>query len=413
MSVFKPQDEAEIIEIVRWANESLSPVEIIGHGTKRSVGRLMEGGHEVDLSLHTGVTLYEPDELVLSAKAGTSLAEIEILLRQNGQCFQFEPMDYGPLLGLNAGKGTIGGMLGANSSGPRRLKCGAARDHILGVRAVSGRAELFKSGGRVVKNVSGYDVSKLMANSWGTLAVFSELTFKVMPAPETSATVVIRGLNDEAAARAMAMAMGSREEVSSAAHLPASNVWMFLKGDLGADPATILRIEGIEESVKHRSQQLCKLLGGESYILNEETSRQLWREVRDVLPFCKAGDQRAVWRVTMAPMQSWQMVDEFRRYAGVDAYYDWQGGLIWLRMEAEPEARILRKLIERHGGGHALLVRASEKIRKTEDIFQPQAPALAALTERLKLQFDPLQILNRGRIYPAQTMQGAEHANAF
>lgn len=413
MSVFKPQDEAEIIEIVRWAHDNLSPVEIIGHGTKRSIGRFVEGGHEVDMSLHTGVTLYEPDELVLSAKAGTSLAEIEILLRQNGQCFQFEPMDYGPLLGQAAGRGTVGGMLASNSSGPRRLKSGAARDHILGVRAVSGRAELFKSGGRVVKNVSGYDVSKLMANSWGTLAVFSELTFKVMPAAETSASVVVSGLDDEAAAKAMAMAMGSREEVASAAHLPASNVWMFLKGALGAEPATLLRVEGIEASVKHRCQKLCALLGGDSYILEEESSRQVWREIRDVLPFCKAGDQRVVWRVTMPPMQGWRMVDELRRYAGVDAYYDWQGGLIWLRMEAEPEARILRTLIERHGGGHATLIRGNEQVRASEEVFQPQNPALASLTERVKLQFDPYQILNPGRIYPAHAKQEAEYANAF
>ncbi|WP_243463275.1 FAD-linked oxidase C-terminal domain-containing protein, partial [Brucella suis] len=294
--------------------------------------------------------------------------------------------------------------LAANLAGPRRLKAGAARDHVLGVRVVSGRGEVFKSGGRVVKNVTGYDLSKGMANSWGTLGVATEVTFKVLPAPETVATLAVRGLDDEQAARVMALAMGSREEVSSAAHLPPTVAWRFLDGKLGGDAATILRLEGFAPSVAHRSRQLQDLLGrtGTIDVLDDSQSRQLWREVRDVLPYAQAGDGRAVWRVSMAPMQGWRMVDEFRRHAGVDAYYDWQGGLIWMRMEAEPEADVLRKLIARHGGGHATLIRAPERVRGSVDVFQPQPAALAALSARLKQQFDPENILNPGRMYPHQ-----------
>ncbi len=401
-TILKPQDEAGVVDAVQEALARSTPLEIIGHGSKRGIGHRVDAGHVLDISELTGVTLYEPDELVLSAKAGTPMAEIEKLLVDNNQCFHFEPMDYGPLLSGESGRGTIGGALAGNLSGPRRLKAGAARDHVLGVRVVSGRGELFKSGGRVVKNVTGYDLSKGMANSWGTLGVATEVTFKVLPKPETAATLAVRGLTDEQAARAMAMAMGSREEVASAAHLPPTVANRFLDGKLGWEAATVLRLEGFAPSVEHRSRQLQALLGGVVDVLNEAQSHQLWREVRDVLPYANAGDNRAVWRVSMAPMLGWCMVDEFRRYAGVDAFYDWQGGLIWMRMEADPEAQTLRQLIAKYGGGHATLVRAPESVRSSVEVFEPQPAALAALSQRLKHQFDPENILNPGRMHPRQ-----------
>jgi glycolate oxidase FAD binding subunit len=202
----------------------------------------------------------------------------------------------------------------------------------------------------------------------------------------------------------MAMAMGSREEVASAAHLPPTVANRFLGGKLGWEAATVLRLEGFAPSVEHRSRQLRAFLGqsGEVEVLDGTQSQQLWREVRDVLPYANTGDNRAVWRVSMTPMQGWRMVDEFRRHAGVDAYYDWQGGLIWMRMEADPEAQTLRKLITKYGGGHATLVRAPEHIRASVEVFEPQSAALAALSQRLKLQFDPENILNPGRMHPRQ-----------
>ncbi|TIO66448.1 MAG: FAD-binding protein, partial [Mesorhizobium sp.] len=193
MTTFTPSNPAEVLSTIQWAAAEESPLEILGHGSKRGIGRPLQTEHTLDLSTLTGVTLYEPAELVLSARAGTPLAEVEKLLAENGQQFAFEPMDYGPLLGGEPGKGTLGGVLASNLSGPRRLKAGAARDHILGISAVSGRGEAFKSGGRVVKNVTGYDLSKLMAGSWGTLAVLTDVTFKVLPAAETEVTLAIRG----------------------------------------------------------------------------------------------------------------------------------------------------------------------------------------------------------------------------
>lgn len=399
MTTFTPTTSADVLAAVQWAAAEEAPLEIVGHGSKRAIGRPQQAEHTLDLSKLTGVTLYEPAELVLSAKAGTPLAEIEKLLADNGQRFDFEPMDYGPLLGQAPGRGTIGGVLAANLAGPRRLKAGAARDHILGIHAVSGRGEAFKSGGRVVKNVTGYDLSKAMAGSWGTLAVATDVTFKVLPAAETETTLIIRGLLDDNATAAMSIAMGSSAEVSSAAHLPERMAARMLDGKLGGDPATLLRVEGFGPSVAYRLGQLKQMLGNAGPLeeVAEDASRALWRDVRDVRPFADGSD-KPVWRISMPPANAHHMVLALRMQAACDAFYDWQGGLVWLRMEGEPEADLLRGLIRQFGGGHATLVRAAPAWRASVPVFEPQPAALAALSARLKAEFDPKAILNPGRM---------------
>ncbi len=392
----KPTTTDEIVSAIQSALEARTPLSILGHGSKSAISNATNA-NTLDLSKLTGINFYEPEELVLSAKAGTPLADIEKLLAKNGQQFAFEPMDYGFLLGGKSNKGTIGGMLATNTSGPRRLKSGAARDHILGVEAVSGRGEMFKSGGRVMKNVTGYDLSKGLAGSWGTLAVITDVTFKVLPAAETEVTLLLRGLVDAHAAIAMAASLGSSAEVSSAAHLPYTVASSVLSGALKGEPATVLRIEGFPESVSYRVEQLAKLLKISSDILPEKQSRMLWREIRDVMPFAD-GSEKPVWRVSLAPMSGNAFVAALRLHTGVDAFYDWQGGLVWLRMEADSEAALVRTLISEHGGGHATLIRATADQRKSNATFQPQAPALAALMQRIKEQFDPHGILNAGRM---------------
>jgi glycolate oxidase FAD binding subunit len=398
MTTFNPATAAELTDAVAWAVSEETPLEIIGRGTKRGIGNAVETGHGIDLSGLTGVTLYEPEELVLSARAGTPLAEIEALVASKGQELAFEPMDYGPLLGGEAGRSTIGGVLAANLSGPRRIKAGAARDHILGVSAVSGRGEAFKSGGRVVKNVTGYDLSKLMAGSWGTLAVVSDLTFKVLPAAETEITLAVRGLLDEAAVGFMAAAMGSSAEVSAAAHLP-YGVAGRLPGALGNDAATLLRVEGFGPSVAYRIESLKSLLqaAGDLHEIPHETSRALWRDIRDCRPFADGGET-PVWRISMAPTHGHHMVMALRMRVAVEAFYDWAGGLVWLAMpDGEPEAELVRELVGKLGG-HATLVRASPALRSGMSVFQPQPAPLAALSARLKQEFDPKNILNPGRM---------------
>src|SRR5580693_8680147 len=275
----KPRDAKEVEEAIGWALSGGKALEVVGHGTKRAIGRAAQWDATLDLSGLTGVTLYEPEELVLSARAGTPLAEIEALVAASKQELAFEPMDYGPLLGTAAGAATIGGVLAANLSGPRRIKAGAARDHFLGFTAVSGRGETFKSGGRVVKNVTGYDLCKLIAGSWGTLAVMTDVTIKTLPRAETEATVLVLNLDDAAARKVMAAAMGSYGDVSAAAHLPARIAERIAAPAAGHTAMTAFRLEGVAPSVVERKSVLEKLLAplGALSSLGESASRALWR----------------------------------------------------------------------------------------------------------------------------------------
>src|SRR3954468_467398 len=303
----KPRDGKGVEPPVRWRLPNDKALEVAGAGTKRALGRPSQTDVTLDLSGLSGVTLYEPEELVLSAKAGTPIAEVEALVASKNQQLEFEPMDYGPLLGQPDGAGSLGGALAANLAGPRRIKSGAARDHFLGFSAVSGRAETFKSGGRVVKNVTGYDLCKLLAGSFGTLAAMTEVTIKVLPRPETEATVLVLGLDDARAHAAMSVAMASSCDVSAAAHLPANMVLHF-DGLYAPHAATALRLEGFAPSVKHRKDMLLALLQpyGTLETIDEARSRTLWRSVRDAAPFSSVGSagDAPLWRVSTTPARA-------------------------------------------------------------------------------------------------------------
>jgi glycolate oxidase FAD binding subunit len=394
----KPRDAKEVEDAVRWALGNDKALELIGQGSKRALGRPSQTDITLDLSSLSGVTLYEPAELVLSAKAGTPLSEIEVLLEKNNQQLDFEPMDYGPLLGGEAGQGTLGGAIAANLSGPRRIKAGAARDHFLGVRAVTGRAETVKSGGRVVKNVTGYDMCKLLAGSWGTLAAMTDITIKVLPKPETEATVVVEGLDDARACAAMAAAMGSSCDVSAAAHLP-DHVASYFDGLPGAAAATALRLEGVAPSVAHRKEALAALMKpfGPVSMLDETNSKALWRSVRQVKPFA-ATQERPLWRISTAPGKGYEVAAAITPAAQM--FYDWAGGLIWVAMPFadEPDAGSIRRTIAELGG-HATLIRAPASLRASVEVFEPQSAGLAALSKRVKDGFDPKGVLNPGRMW--------------
>jgi glycolate oxidase FAD binding subunit len=405
METLKARDAKDVESAVQSAFGESRPIEIIGAGSKRLLGRPTETDLVLELSALTGIMLYEPQELVLSAQAATPLAEIEAILAAKGQQLAFEPMDYGPLLGGAVGAGTLGGAIAANLSGPRRIKAGAARDHVLGFSAVSGRGEAFKSGGRVMKNVTGFDLCKLMAGSWGTLAVMTELTVKTLPMPETETTVVVHGLDDAAAARAMAVAMASTCEVAGAAHLPAATAAAF---PLGATVAsgrslTALRLEGFAPSVLYRQRLLTEALGrfGAVTALTGETlSRQLWRAIRDVVPFAAGGGSRPVWRISTAPTLGEALAARICSEIEAQVLYDWAGGLLWVVLpDAEDAAASLVRAAVAAVGGHAMLVRASPRQRAMHDVFEPQDAGLAALTGRVKESFDPAGLLNPGRMW--------------
>jgi len=394
-----PRDAKDVEDAIRFAVSEEKALEIIGQGSKRAIGRPSQTDLTLDLSGLTGITLYEPEELVLSAKAGTPLAEVEALVAKHGQQLAFEPMDYGPLMGRVAGEGTIGGVLAANLSGPRRIKAGAARDHFLGATAVTGRGETIKTGGRVVKNVTGYDLCKLFAGSWGTLAVMTDITIKTLPRAETEATVVAIGLDDARAIAAMAAAMGSSCDVSAAAHLP-DHVASRFDGLPGADAATALRLEGFAPSVAHRKQTLAALLNpfGPVAILGEPESRAVWTGVRQAKPFTVEGElERPLWRISTTPSRAAEIAGFIS--PGAQMFYDWAGGLVWIAMPTpEPDAAAIRDAVTATGG-HATLIRAPAAVRAAVDVFPPQDQGMAALTKRVKDSFDPKGVLNPGRMW--------------
>ncbi|MDP6407420.1 MAG: FAD-binding protein [Alphaproteobacteria bacterium] len=401
---FQPSDPGQVLELLAWAAAETKALEIRGLGSKAGYGRPLPELARLDLAALTGVTLYEPEELVLSAGAGTPLAEIEELLAAENQQLAFEPPSYAALLGASdSAAATIGGVLACNLSGPRRIARGAARDHFLGVKGVSGRGEAFKSGGRVVKNVTGYDMSKLLAGSFGTLAAMTEVTLKVLPAPERTRTVLIAGLADGAAVEALTQAAGSSHDVSGLAHLPATaaarSAVSYVAGAGAA--VTALRLEGPGPSVEHRCLALRDEFSAHGPVeeLHSTNSATLWREIGEValLP----GGDSVLWRLSTAPGDGARAVDRILGATGQNAaevFYDWGGGLVWLELPAgEPAAEAVRAALAEDGS--ATLMRAPAELRARLGVFMPQPPALAALTERLKEAFDPRGILNPGRLY--------------
>jgi len=406
----KIRDAKDVEEAVRAAIAGEQPLEIIGHGSKRLVGQVMATNAVLDLSPMSAVSAYEPHELIITVQAGAPLLDVMSLLDSKNQQFAFEPVSLASLLGTPE-QGTVGGMIGAGFAGPRRIKAGGVRDHLLGAHAVSGFGESFKTGGKVVKNVTGYDLCKLLSGSWGTLAVMTEATLKVMPRPEVESTLLLRGLDPIAANRAMTAGLGSPFDVSAAAHLPASALRGEVAGldKLGSpkQAVTLLRLEGIAASVRHRAASLLQTLKpfGAAELVEEADSQAAWSAIRDVQPFAANGPLGAwpVWRIVCPPASGGGLGEALVRETGGEVIYDWGGGLIWAALPPKPDARPdgQAPLVRRHAGAlgaHAMLVRGSVDVRREIDVFHPEPPGLVALSERVRNSFDPRRILNRGRL---------------
>jgi glycolate oxidase FAD binding subunit len=371
---FSPASELELAEIIAGNG----PFDLRGTGTKLMLGRPMTQALVLSLAKFKSVELYEPEELIFEAGAATPLSEVRKLLAAKNQMLAFEPPDFSSLLGSKTA-GTIGGMLATGFAGPRRIKAGSVRDHVLGVRGVTGRGEFFRLGSRVMKNVTGYDVSKLMAGSWGTLSALTRITFKVLPTPETESTLVIKSGD---AVALMSKALQSPCDVSGAAHVPGQG--------------TYLRLEGIGISVKARRDALAKLLSVKSEALNAAESCKLWASIRDVsvLPLKK---NSIIWRVSIPPSDGEAYVRRVFIAASGKYFLDWGGGLVWLALEPSLDGReaAVRGALKE---GHAMLFRAPEELRRRIPVFQQQAPALAALSARVKAALDPLGKLNPSRM---------------
>ncbi|WP_054003976.1 glycolate oxidase subunit GlcE [Shimia sp. SK013] len=365
-----PTNEAELAGLVAGAKGALR---IQGGGT-RDIGAPVEGDvlRTSDLG---GVTLYEPGALTLVAQAGTPLRDVEAALAAEGQRLAFEPMDHRGLLGTN-GTSTIGGVVAANVSGPRRIQVGACRDSLLGVRFVDGAGRVLKNGGRVMKNVTGYDLVKLMAGSWGTLGVLTEVSLKVQAIPEAEATLVAEGLTSAEAIAALSAALGSPYDVSGAAYV-------------SKEGKALVRLEGLHSSVQYRVKQLQDGACAGWSIAEGVKSASLWHDVRDVRALADAVG--AIWRLSVKPTDAPAVLEKLGE---PDAVCDWGGGLIWVAVPEDLDLRAILSAV----GGHATLVKASEDVRRHVPVFPPEPAALAAISRGLRAKFDPRGILNPGKM---------------
>lgn len=386
ITTLKPETAAQVTDAVRWALSAGEPLEILGSGSRRGLGRPVQAGHALDLSGLSGVIAYEPEELVLTALAGTPMDTIRAMLADRGQHLAFEPPE----------GGTLGGLVASGLAGPRRIFAGSVRDHTLGIAGVSGRAEAYKGGGKVVKNVTGYDVPKLMAGSFGTLTALTEITVKVLPALEDTATLLLFDLDDAAAVAMLDRALRSPYEVSGAAHLPAATAARSGVFDVaGAGGAvTLVRLEGFGPSVAARVTMLREELRADA-VLGRDQSLALWREVRDGVGLGEGTDAQ-LWKLSVPPSAGPSTVEAIRRTLDVEVFYDWGGGLVWLAAPPDSGTTIRSAL---SAGGHATLVRAPEAVRAATAVFQPLPEPLMALNRRVKESFDPKGILNPGRMY--------------
>ena len=406
MTLLKPADAQSLRDAVAWAAEASQPIELVAGGSKRGLGRPLQVAHTLDLSALSGIVAYEPSELVLTARAATPLAEIAAALEGQNQMLAFEPPDWSALLASPAGQ-TIGGVISCNLAGPRRFKAGAARDHFLGLAGVSGRGESFKAGGKVVKNVTGYDLCKLIAGAHGTLVALSEITVKVLPRPEKTRTVLLLGLDDGQAVAAMTAALNAPYEVSGAAHLPAARARGSAVSYVAAagTAVTLLRLEGPGPSVAHRCAALRAELAafGASEELHSANSALLWREIGDAALLAGDDAGRVVWRLSLPPASAPAVIATLARRGDITHFLDWGGGLLWLAVGVahgggdDGGAAAIRAALG--GQGHATLIRAPAALRGAVPVFEPLDGALLSLAGRVKEGFDPRRIFNPGRMY--------------
>ena len=383
-----PDTEAGVAEAVRDAHAAREPLAIEGRGTKRAMLRPVQAARTLSTRALTGITLYRPTELVISARAGTPMPEIEAALAEHNQQVIAEPPDTRALFGVDEAA-TLGGVVSTNLSGPRRIMWGAMRDHVLGIRAVTGDGQVFRSGGRVLKNVTGLDLCKLLTGAHGTLGVLTEITLKVLPAGEATGTLAIRVPDVATGVAALSAALGSPYGISGAALLP--------EGPDG--PLAIARIEDFSESVSYRMGRLREDLArfGESRLLDDAAARALWRDVRDATPL-GAEPEDAVWRLSVAPSRAASACAALRHAFAAKLLLDWGGGLIWVAGPATAEAHSAVMDAAAMAGGTFTLFRAPESLSAAVAVIPDEPPALAAIARRVKATLDPLGLLNPGRM---------------
>jgi glycolate oxidase FAD binding subunit len=388
--VERPTTLEDLTACIADANHARRTLEIVGGRTKRSLGNPVNADAVLDLSAFSGVEFYEPEELVIKVRAGTRLADLRAILAERRQHLGFEPPSYGGLFGAQADADTVGGVIACNLSGPRRVLAGSARDAVLGIEGVNGAGVAFKGGGRTVKNVTGYDLPRLMTGSFGVLAALTSVTLKVHPMPEFESTLLIEGVADARAMELASTLLRSPIELGAASHI---------SGRLNAPSLTAFRLEGFRESVVARGQQVMQILAGEVPItlLEDGESRAFWVRQRDLADLM-VDEQTCLWRLALPAHLAAGVVGRL----GSEAIYGWGGAEVFVKMsvgKARNSAADLRATFAAVGG-FATLFRAPDDLRMAVGVFQPKQRALAGLTNRVRQAFDPAGILNPGKIDP-------------
>lgn len=401
MRISRIKDTNEIAAMLDWALVGRHPLAIRGAGSKSGIGRPIMSEAVLDLGGYSGITLYEPGELVMRALAGTSLALIRTELARNAQRLAFDPPDYGPLFGFSPDSGSIGGAFSSNLSGSARIKAGSARDHLLGVSGYTGRGTPFQTGSRVMKNVTGYDLCKLVAGSYGTLVVASDFTFKVLPAPEVVRTLILIGVALHDAPRLMNSGLSSRHDVAAAAYVPADIAAALTGKTEGIDRAFVaLKVEGVAASADFRLRALQDELkgSGDITVLETDASNSLWASLGAAAPF--AGPEQPLWRLSIPPANAATVAAALlAEIPGARYFLDWGGGLVWIEVPesvSDGGEGVVRRSVG--AGGHATLIRGSDALRLSISPFQPQSAAIQKINARIKDAFDPHHILNPGRM---------------
>ena len=399
-SIFKPETREEISEIIKNCYKKNIPLEINGHQSKKKIGRNFQSEKTLDLSCYSGIIEYKPEELYIKAKSGTPIKEIISELDKKNQQLAFEPNDFGFLFSGNSNEGSIGGVIASNFSGPRRFKSGSARDHLLGFQGINGKGETIKSGGTVVKNVTGYDLCKLLAGSFGTLTVLTEVSIKVLPKPETNKTLIINNPHLKKALEYFDITLSSSIDPSGGVFYPEYFRKNFIFNDLTQQGALIgLRIEGPLNSVDHRIKKLCKqldVMNNEFSVLEQEQSNIFWEKTRKLQVFTSL--QGSLLRIVVPVSATFEVIQKLKKYK-INYFLDWGGSLIWLQIE-EINTKMLKEIKEiiQKAAGYLTVIKVDEDMKATIDIFTVD-PIKYKITEKIKKSFDPKRILNPGKMY--------------
>ena len=399
-STLKPTNEKEISEIVKECYKKDIPLEVLGLGTKKTIGRNFQFEKTLDLSEYSGIIEYKPEELYIKVKSGTPIKQIRDELDKNNQHLAFEPVDFGFLFSGKNDEGTIGGVMSCNFSGPRRFKTGSVRDHILGFKGVNGRGEKIKSGGTVVKNVTGYDLSKILSGAFGTLAVLSEITVKVLPKPESNKTLVISNPHLKKGLEYLNLSLSSSSDPSGAVFYPENFRSFFTFNDLTfSGPITAIRMEGATLSIDHRIKKLSnelKITRDETAILSKEQSDIFWEDTRNLKVFSKLKEN--LIRIVVPASETFELLNKFKDFEA-KYFVDWGGNLIWLQLDAI-NSKILNniKTIVKNASGYLTIIKIEEGLKASTDVFTID-PIKHEVSEKIKKSFDPRRILNPGKMY--------------